>query len=42
VAAPSLPTRRGRRPIEKAEAGEEITFATATEIAAEARKKTAI
>jgi hypothetical protein len=39
LAAPSIPVEAQERAVEKAEAGEEITFATAKEIVAEARKK---
>ncbi len=39
LAAPSVPNEAREKAVEKAEAGEEITFATATEIVAEARKK---
>jgi hypothetical protein len=39
LAAPSVPDEARQKAVEKAEAGEEITFATAKEIVAEARKK---
>jgi hypothetical protein len=39
LAAPSVPDEAREKAVEKAEAGEEITFATAREIVAEARKK---
>jgi hypothetical protein len=39
LAAPSIPVEARERAVEKAEAGEEITFATAREIVAETRKK---
>jgi hypothetical protein len=39
LAAPSIPDEARQKAVEKAEAGEEITFATAKEIVAEARKK---
>jgi gas vesicle protein len=39
LAAPSVPDEAREKAVEKAEAGEEITFATAKEIVAEARKK---
>jgi hypothetical protein len=39
LAAPSVPDEAGEKAVEKAEAGEQITFATAREIVAEARKK---
>ncbi len=39
LAAPSVPDEARQRAVEKAEAGEEITVATAKEIVAEARKK---
>jgi hypothetical protein len=39
LAAPSVPDEAREKAIEKAEAGEEITFATTREIVAEARKK---
>jgi Protein of unknown function (DUF3102) len=39
LAAPSVPDDARQKAVEKAEAGEEITFATAREIVAEARKK---
>ena len=39
LAAPSVPEEARQKAVEKAEAGEEITFATAREIVAEARKK---
>ena len=39
LAAPSVPDEARQKAVEKAEAGEEITFAAAREIVAEARKK---
>jgi gas vesicle protein len=39
LAAPSVPDEARQKAVEKAEAGEEITFAAAKEIVAEARKK---
>lgn len=39
LAAPSIPDEARQKAVEKAEAGEEITFATARVIVAEARKK---
>ena len=39
LAAPSIPVEAREKAVEKAEAGEEITFAAAREIVAEARKK---
>ena len=39
LAAPSVPDEAREKAVEKAEAGEEITFAAAREIVAEARKK---
>lgn len=39
LAAPSVPDEARQKAVEKAEAGEEITFATAREIVAEVRKK---
>jgi hypothetical protein len=39
LAAPSLPDEAREKAVEKAEAGEEITFAAAREIVAEAKKK---
>ena len=39
LAAPSVPDEAREKAVEKAEAGEEITFAAAKEIVAEARKK---
>lgn len=39
LAAPSIPDEAREKAVEKAEADEEITFATAREIVAEARKK---
>jgi gas vesicle protein len=39
LAAPSVPNEARAKAVEKAEAGEEITFAAAKEIVAEARKK---
>jgi len=39
LAAPSVPDEARQKAVEKAEAGEEITFATARVIVAEARKK---
>lgn len=39
LAAPSVPDEAREKAVEKAEAGEEITFATAKELVAEARKK---
>jgi len=39
LAAPSVPDEAREKAVEKAEAGEEITFATAKEIVAEVRKK---
>ena len=39
LAAPSVPDEARQVAVEKAEAGEEITFATAREIVAEAKKK---
>jgi hypothetical protein len=39
LAAPSVPNEAREKAVEKAEAGEEITFATARDIVAEARKK---
>jgi hypothetical protein len=39
LAAPSVPDDARQKAVEKAEAGEEITFATAREIVAETRKK---
>ncbi|HEY7155624.1 MAG TPA: DUF3102 domain-containing protein [Gemmataceae bacterium] len=39
LAAPSVPDEAREKAVEKAEAGEEITFATAREIVAEAKKK---
>ncbi len=39
LAAPSVPDEAREKAVEKAEAGEEITFATARKIVAEARKK---
>lgn len=39
LAAPSVPDEARQKAVEKAEAGEEITFAEAKEIVAEARKK---
>lgn len=39
LAAPSMPDETREKAVEKAEAGEEITFATAREMVAEARKK---
>lgn len=39
LAAPSIPDEAREKAVEKAEAGEEITFAAAREIVAEARKK---
>jgi hypothetical protein len=39
LAAPSVPGEAREKAVEKAEAGEEITFASAREIVAEARKK---
>jgi hypothetical protein len=39
LAAPSIPDEARQKAVEKAEAGQEITFATAREIVAEARKK---
>jgi hypothetical protein len=39
LAAPSVPDEARQKAVEKAEAGEEVTFASAKEIVAEARKK---
>jgi hypothetical protein len=39
LATPSVPDEAREKAVEKAEAGEEITFAAAREIVAEARKK---
>jgi Protein of unknown function (DUF3102) len=39
LAGPSVPDEARQKAVEKAEAGEEVTFATAKEIVAEARKK---